>query len=239
MECWRASFGLWSCGYTDAVGSRPNLANYDRWIFDSRKKIRLWDTSLWPPGNPSEVTSRQTESCLGYNDSQMGFYVDEQHDLRHQGLQRGHFSCSLRCEQITKEISKHKHHCSFKHYKVSFELQQCILVHELYLNTLRFWKITVWVLNFLWTRYGPRCFIYTRPHSFNFLSDLKSKEWFLSPFQRGGVWGHQSVTQLWLKPVFWFRSLCSVKLKKPQGQHWRKSGLDVHKLIPFTCSSSG
>lgn len=70
-------------------------ANYHRWVFDPRKKRRPGGTSLWPPGDPSEVRSRQSESCLVYNDSPTGFYVDEQHDLQHQGHQRGHFLMQL------------------------------------------------------------------------------------------------------------------------------------------------
>lgn len=79
---------------------------------------------------PFRSKSHQSESCLLYNDSQMSFYVDEQHDLKHYRHPRGQFLCSLRCEQRAKEISNHKKHCSFKHYKVSFELQQCILLHK-------------------------------------------------------------------------------------------------------------
>lgn len=224
-----------SCGYTASVGSRPNLANYHRWIFDPRQKIRPWGTSLWPPGDPSEVRSRQSESRLVYNDSRTGFYVDEQHDLRHQGRQRGHFLCSLRCEQRAKAISNQKHHGSFKHYKVSFELQQRIFMHEWYLN-FTFKKITVWGLHFLWARCGPR-FLYMKDLAHLTFSATRRGRSDACPDFRGA---ETKVPQPAKVPggsgaqVCWSHSLCSWRLRRRQGQQWRNRDLDAHVFI---CSS--
>lgn len=97
---------VWFCGDTNTVGSGANLANYRRWIFDPRRTTRPWGTSLWPPRDPSERICCWSESCLGYNDSRMGFYVDKQCDLKHWGHEKGHFLCSWRCELRAKEISE-------------------------------------------------------------------------------------------------------------------------------------
>lgn len=82
---------------------------------------------LWqPPQDPSKGICRWFESCLGYNDSRMGFYMDKQCDPRHWGHEKEHFLCSWRCELRAKEISKISTK-AFLSITVSSEWQECLV----------------------------------------------------------------------------------------------------------------